>query len=143
MFIRILKVCAEYLTIVIVIVNYYGLHIIVSDSSPVRIVEGDQAGVVYDGPDMTGDVDFQIDETTATASFRGFHSVRDGIRQYLWAVGTQPYGDDVLAYTSYGIVESIKKTDDGKAQNLLNCPYYIIYGYISNIFVNADLCFRI
>ena len=107
-----------------------------SDSSPVRIVEGDQAGVVYDGPDMTGDVDFQIDETTATASFRGFHSVRDGIRQYLWAVGTQPYGDDILAYTSYGIVESIQKTDDGNIYYIymLKVNYFTKFGIFTFYF---------
>ena len=87
--------------------------------SPIRVVEGDRAGVVYDGPDQNGDVDFEIDGSTATATFHGFQSARDGIKQYMWAVGTQPYDDDVLSYTGYGIVEDVIEADDGM--------FYFIY----------------
>ncbi|XP_066299088.1 uncharacterized protein [Branchiostoma lanceolatum] len=82
-------------------------------SSPIKVVPGDKAGVVVDGPRMmiseaddvaTVDVDYQLHTGTVTVRFRGFESARHGIVHFEWAVGTVALWDDVQPYSSAGIV---------------------------------------
>ncbi|KAI8519526.1 hypothetical protein Bbelb_027830 [Branchiostoma belcheri] len=82
-------------------------------SSPIKIVPGDKAGVVVDGPRMadsegddvaTVDVDYQLHTGTVTVRFKEFESARHGIVHYEWALGTAALWDDVQPYSSEGIV---------------------------------------
>ena len=93
--------------------------------SPIKIVEGNQAGIVYDGPTITKDEDVQIEVTAITSSFHGFNSARDGIAHYYWAVGTKPFSDDVMAYTDEGIVEDEIISDEGWPPFIFTCTLYI------------------
>ncbi|XP_066298079.1 uncharacterized protein [Branchiostoma lanceolatum] len=102
-------------------------------SSPIKVVPGDKAGVVVDGPRMTDgeaddvstvDVDYQLHTGTVTVRFRGFESARHGIVHYEWAVGTAALWDDVQPYSSAGIVLYDDNADmeglggEGHAQSL-------------------------
>ena len=88
--------------------------------SPIKIVPGDVTGVIYDGPEQTDtslvDIDAQLDGTLVTAQFEGFESAAHGIARYEWGVGTKPRTDDVMTYTSFGIVlvENNTNTGEGK-----------------------------
>ncbi|XP_078573994.1 uncharacterized protein LOC144860567 isoform X3 [Branchiostoma floridae x Branchiostoma japonicum] len=103
-------------------------------SSPIKVVPGDKAGVVVDGPHMadseaddvaTVDVDYQHHTGTVTVRFKGFESARHGIVHYEWAVGTAALWDDVQPYSSAGIVLYEDNADmegiggEGHAQALL------------------------
>ncbi|XP_077992165.1 uncharacterized protein LOC144446291 [Glandiceps talaboti] len=103
-------------------------------SSPIKVLQGDIAGIVEDGPEteivsseiVSVDVDYQKEETVVTAQFMGFESQVHGISHYEWAVGTQPRSDDVQPYTNAGIVLSGDHDNpgeglsgSGKAQSLL------------------------
>ncbi|XP_035698714.1 uncharacterized protein LOC118431579 [Branchiostoma floridae] len=103
-------------------------------SSPIKVVPGDKAGVVVDGPHMadsqaddvaTVDVDYQLHTGTVTVRFKGFESARHGIVHYEWAVGTAALWDDVQPYSSAGIVLYEDNADmegiggEGHAQALL------------------------
>ena len=72
--------------------------------SPVKVVDGDKAGVVYDGPVAHSGLDYQLDPSTVTFTFSGFESASNGISQYEWSIGSEPGVDDVMPYSSYGLV---------------------------------------
>ena len=74
--------------------------------SPIKVLEGDKAGVVADGPTAADDIDFQRQTATATQTFTGFESERDGIVHYLWAVGSKPCWDDVLSFSPAALLIS-------------------------------------
>ncbi|XP_078585863.1 uncharacterized protein LOC144867674 [Branchiostoma floridae x Branchiostoma japonicum] len=93
--------------------NGAGQFSIVVVSSPIKVVPGDKVGVVADGPHMTDsetddvstvDVDYQLQTGAVTVRFKGFESARHGIVHYEWAVGTAALWDDVMPYSSAGIV---------------------------------------
>ena len=67
--------------------------------SPIKVVAGDVAGVVTDGPDMQADIDHQLDVSEVTMTFSGFESQRDGLARYEWAIGSSPRFDDVMPYS--------------------------------------------
>ena len=67
--------------------------------SPIKVVAGDVAGVVTDGPDMQMDIDNQLDVSEVTMTFSGFESQRDGLARYEWAIGLSPRFDDVMPYS--------------------------------------------
>nr|XP_006817933.1 PREDICTED: uncharacterized protein LOC100377080 [Saccoglossus kowalevskii] len=81
-------------------------------SSPIKVLQGDIAGITDDGPDtqtigtniVSVDTDYQKEDTVVTAQFHGFGSQVHGIVYYEWAVGTQPRLDDIQPYTDAGIV---------------------------------------
>ena len=82
--------------------------------SPIKVVPGDKAGVVRDGPDTLVDIDYQLDLSTVTVTFSGYESERDGVTRYEWAVGSAPRLDDVMPYSYVNLV-----TDDGGASGML------------------------
>ena len=82
--------------------------------SPIKVVSGDVAGVVKDGPDTLVDIDYQLDLSTVTVTFSGYVSERDGVTRYEWAVGSAPRLDDVMPYSYVNLV-----TDDGGASGVL------------------------
>ena len=82
--------------------------------SPIKVVSGDVAGVVKDGPDTLVDIDYQLDLSTVTVTFSGYESERDGVTRYEWAVGSAPRLDDVMPYSYVNLV-----TDDGGASGVL------------------------
>ncbi|XP_078575736.1 uncharacterized protein LOC144861641 [Branchiostoma floridae x Branchiostoma japonicum] len=103
-------------------------------SSPIKVVPGDKAGVVVDGPHITDgeaddvttvDVDYQLHTGTVTVRFKGFESARHGIVHYEWAVGTAALQDDVMPFSSAGIVlyenndDTEGISEEGHAQALL------------------------
>ena len=71
--------------------------------SSIKVVPGDKEGVVTDGA-VEVDVDYQLQTNTLTVTFTGFESTSHGIMQHEIAVGTRPEYDDVLTYTSDGII---------------------------------------
>ncbi|XP_070562332.1 uncharacterized protein [Ptychodera flava] len=113
-------------------------------SSPIKIVPGDQVGIVIDGSEpamsengtLIGDVDYQKEATVVSAHFHGFESYMHGIVHYEWAVGTTPRGDDVQPFIRAGIVVGSEENNPGggiagfgKCQSLLylenGVTYYI------------------
>jgi len=48
------------------------------------------------------------------ANFAGFESEMCGLVEYMWAVGTEPFGTDIMAFTTWGIVAT--KPGTGHAQ---------------------------
>ena len=71
-------------------------------------------GLVFDGAEGTDDstlvidkdIDYQQDYTTVTAQYTGFESHLHGVVHYEWAVGSTPGGEDVLSFTSHGLIHS-------------------------------------
>ena len=90
-----------------------------------RVVSGDSAGIVRDGPDPGSDREFQRDTTSVTATFDGFVSESCEIDRYEWAIG---YGgsqtEAIQSFTTGGLVitnhESTQVSPGaGRAQALL------------------------
>jgi len=73
--------------------------------SPIKVVSGDVAGVVSDGPDTQLDIDYEMDVSEVTVTFSGYESERDGVTHYQWAVGSAPRLDDVMPYSYINLVE--------------------------------------
>ena len=86
---------------------YADVHLLFS---PIKVVEGDIAGIVYDGPDEGKTTKYQLDTSTVTVNFAGFVSARDGISHYEWSVGTNPGQDDVMPYSPKGLIVDEKGT---------------------------------
>ena len=82
--------------------------------SPIKMVSGDVAGVVSDGPDTQLDIDYQMDKSEVTVTFTGYESERDGVAHYQWAIGTAPRLDDVMPYSYVNLIE-----EDGGADGML------------------------
>ena len=91
--------------------------------SPIKMVSGDVAGVVSDGPDTQLDIDYQMDKSEVTMTFSGYESERDGVAHYQWAVGSAPRLDDVMPYSYINLVEEDGGTDGtlGKMTHHLLC----------------------
>ncbi|XP_070572594.1 uncharacterized protein [Ptychodera flava] len=91
-------------------------------SSPIKVLQGDIAGIVDDGPDtdiidsntISVDVEYQKEDGVVTAQFHGFESQINGIVHYEWAVGTEPRKDDVQPFSSAGIVVSDQHDNPGE-----------------------------
>ncbi|XP_070573688.1 uncharacterized protein [Ptychodera flava] len=91
-------------------------------SSPIKVLQGDMAGIVDDGPDtdvigsdtISVDVEYQKEDGVVTAQFHGFESQINGIVHYEWAVGTEPRKDDVQPFSSAGIVVSDQHDNPGE-----------------------------
>ena len=81
--------------------------------SPIKVLLGDVAGVVSDGPDPQVDVDNYWDVSEVTVTFSGFESP-DGFARYEWAVGSAPGLDDVMPFTHFDLV-----IDDGVSGKLV------------------------
>ncbi|KAK2165039.1 hypothetical protein NP493_1368g00012 [Ridgeia piscesae] len=94
--------------------NGAGKESSVLSSSPIKVVSGDVAGVVRDGPDIGVDIDYQLDVSTVTVTFGGYESQRDGVSRYEWAIGSAPRLDDVMPYSDIDLV-----TDDGGPMGML------------------------
>ncbi|VDI54125.1 Hypothetical predicted protein [Mytilus galloprovincialis] len=83
-------------------------------STPIVVVDEDKPGLVIDGAEGTDgytlvlneDMDYQLDFSTTTLQFNGFESHLHGVVDYEWAVGTTPGGEDVMSYTTHGLVHS-------------------------------------
>ncbi|VDI79784.1 Hypothetical predicted protein [Mytilus galloprovincialis] len=83
-------------------------------STPIVVVDEDMPGLVIDGAEGTDgntlvlneDLDYQLDFSTTTLQFNGFESHLHGVVDYEWAVGTTPGGEDVMSYTTHGLVHS-------------------------------------
>ncbi|XP_033105583.1 uncharacterized protein LOC117107873 isoform X2 [Anneissia japonica] len=82
-------------------------------SSPIRVVEADKIGMVWDGTEteiidgrliVAHDIDAQMQETELFAIFHGFESQLDGLAAYEWAIGTEPRFDDVQPFSQAGLV---------------------------------------
>ncbi|XP_062596534.1 uncharacterized protein LOC134257978, partial [Saccostrea cucullata] len=86
-------------------------------STPIMVMEEDKAGLVVDGADnidkivgedavvdFTSDTDYQLDTTTVTVQFTGFESTMHGVMQFEMAVGTEPNGEDILAFTEANVI---------------------------------------
>ncbi|KAK7494165.1 hypothetical protein BaRGS_00014638, partial [Batillaria attramentaria] len=88
-------------------------------STPIKILQEDQAGVVMDGGVDTvvmssaglRDQDQQSDQWTVTAQFRGFTSHLHGLTHFDWSMGTSPDAEDVMPLTAMGIVHDESETD--------------------------------
>lgn len=76
-------------------------------------------GNVVDGTDSSytvgNDINYQSDISTVSAQFSDFTSNLHGVMSYEWSVGTEPAGEDVLPFTSHGIVhkEEMNVKGDG------------------------------
>ena len=68
------------------------------------------AGQVEDGPGV--DIDVQLDHSTVNVNFKEFSSELHGISRYEWSVGTHPGRDDVLSFSSYGVIPLESGTDE-------------------------------
>ena len=70
------------------------------------MVEEDQNGVVWDGvgESIREDIDYQLETDELSMAFEGFQSALHGILRYEWAVGSHPRYDDIMPFTSYGII---------------------------------------
>ena len=79
---------------------------------PIRVVEEDREGIVWDGTGATvhQDIDYQLDRDFVSMRFYGFESALHGIDRYEWAIGSQPRYDDVMPFTSYGIIVTDENT---------------------------------
>ena len=86
-------------------------------------------GLVIDGAEGTDgntlvlneDIDYQLDFSTTTLQFNGFESHLHGVIDYEWAVGTTPGGEDVMSYTTHGLVHSEEAdvVGNGMCKNIL------------------------
>ncbi|KAI0241220.1 hypothetical protein LSAT2_032838 [Lamellibrachia satsuma] len=95
-------------------VNGAGRESTLMSSHPIKMVSGDVAGVVSDGPDTQLDIDYQMDKSEVTVTFTGYESERDGVAHYQWAVGSAPRLDDVMPYSYVNLIE-----EDGGADGML------------------------
>ena len=68
------------------------------------MLPGDKTGTVTDGPTPDADIDYQLQSHSLTVQFFGFESARDLIARHEVGVGTRPKYDDVLTYSSEGII---------------------------------------
>jgi hypothetical protein len=50
------------------------------------------------------DMDYTLDEHTISVQFEGFESKLYGIKHMEWAIGEQPFGEEVQPYLREGIV---------------------------------------
>ncbi|XP_022100316.1 uncharacterized protein LOC110984425 [Acanthaster planci] len=112
-------------------------------SSPIRVVDKDQAGYVTDGPSILQDIDAQKEKTTVTIWFDEFESSLHGISHYEWAVGTTPGGEDIQPLTSAGIVPGNDKdirglAGRGKAQSPLPLQHGVTYYSTLRAITNGD-----
>ncbi|XP_033121447.1 uncharacterized protein LOC117120538 [Anneissia japonica] len=82
-------------------------------SSPIRVVEADKIGMVWDGSGteiidgeliVAHDIDTQMQQTELFAIFHGFESQLDGLASYEWAIGTEPRFDNVQPFSQGGLV---------------------------------------
>ncbi|KAL3873866.1 hypothetical protein ACJMK2_036950, partial [Sinanodonta woodiana] len=69
-------------------------------STPIVVIPEDVAGIAIDGlgNTMEQDIDYQWDISSVTMRFSGFTSHLHGVASFQWAVGTTPYGEDVLPF---------------------------------------------
>lgn len=82
-------------------------------------------GIVVDGTDSSytvgNDINYQSDTSTVSVQFSEFTSHLHGVMSYEWSVGTTPTTEDVLPFTSHGIVHKEEKNvkGDGKDTRFL------------------------
>ena len=67
---------------------------------------GDVTGVVNDGPVPDVDIDHQVDTGTLTVHYTGFASEAHGVSLVETCVGTRPGRDDLVPYSSQGVISS-------------------------------------
>ncbi|XP_071123199.1 uncharacterized protein [Mytilus edulis] len=86
-------------------------------STPIIVVDEDQPGIVVDGTDSSytvgNDINYQSDTSTVSVQFSEFTSHLHGVMSYEWSVGTTPSAEDVLSFTSHGIVHKEEKNVKG------------------------------
>ena len=73
-------------------------------SSSINIVDSDVTGVVFDGPIIGADQDFQSSVREVSFYWTGFSSAAHGITGYDYAVGAVPFGTEFQEYTSQGMI---------------------------------------
>jgi hypothetical protein len=73
--------------------------LVVDGADNIDKVLGEMAAVHY-----VSDTDYQLDTATVTVQFTGFESTMHGVMQFEMAVGTEPNGEDVLAFTDANII---------------------------------------
>ncbi|CAH1249045.1 SELE [Branchiostoma lanceolatum] len=91
-------------------------------ASPIKVVQADVSGLVFDGAgaiDLTAptvDVNYQLESTTVSLRFEGYASAQHGISGYEWGIGTSPGTDDIQPFTGMGIVAFKDEPGSGIAQ---------------------------
>lgn len=95
-------------------------------SKPIKILEENVPGVIYDGCEQNVDKDSTNDKFSIGMHFQGFESEACNITGYEWAIGSQPYLTDVYEFTKYGLIYN---ETHGKAQAHVqldeNKTYYV------------------
>ncbi|CAG2187681.1 unnamed protein product [Mytilus edulis] len=73
--------------------------------------------IVVDGTDSSytvgNDINYQSDISTVSAQFSDFTSHLHGVMSYEWSIGSEPAGEDVLPFTSHGIVHKEERIVKG------------------------------
>lgn len=86
----------------------------------------DGAAYTYNLPSLVldGDIDYQSDITTVSMQFAGFTSHLHGVMAYEWSVGMTPGGEEVMPFTTHGIMHKEERnvTGDGKCVLCLPPP---------------------
>lgn len=96
-------------------------------------VVGEMATVNY-----MSDTDYQLDTATVTLQFTGFESTMHGVMQFEMAVGTEPNGEDVLAFTDANIIHLEELDPVGRGNENVR---FILIGYYSDM-SNFTNCFE-
>ena len=94
----------QYYYITVYAKNGAGLESDPMSSLRIKLLAADKAGTVNDGREFGTDIQAQFDETSVAVNFDGFESELCGIAGYKVGIGQHPNQNDLLAYTSVGVV---------------------------------------
>ena len=96
-------------------------------STPFHILKADVIGDAFDGAVAGEQSGFQTSKTHLTAAFRGFASELCGLVSHAWAVGTTPFGTDIMPFTASGIALSDTDAGAGTCQSTFDLRDGIVY----------------
>ena len=89
----------------------------------------DGAATTYNIPSLAldGDIDYQSDITTVSMQFAGFTSHLHGVMAYEWSVGTTPGGEEVMPFTTHGIIHKEERNVPGDGKCVLCLSSFFLF----------------
>lgn len=96
-------------------------------STPFHILKADVIGNAYDGAVAGEQPGFQTSKNHITAAFHGFGSELCGLVSHVWAVGTSPFGTDIMPFTAAGIAVSDDDAGAGTCQSTFDLRDGTVY----------------
>ena len=84
-----------------------------------------------DGPQPNVDIDYQVDTGTLTAMFSGFESEAHGIHHIEFCVGTRPGWDNIVPYSSQGVIVEESPEEDVIGEIKISMRTFIYFHIIN------------